>query len=344
MGGLVLHKGTVSHPLLGPAHVIEHAGRPITAMSAIDWDRPTQIPAIAEPRALPPGAGTLLINDIAERALRAGVQTLRYAGPYPTHALFASLLRSFRTTGTVETFTANVLDRAMRIAHDEVEVDFTPAPFTRTPRSYGYVDIRDDAADRVQIDRVVYDHQEQPSSLARLQAGRAIDSAPPPAPLRGLAKPSLAVDSAPPPAPLRGLAKPSLAILTVGVPIAQIAQLDAASQIVDGPHPIPAFQTAANGTAFPAALLAELAEAAMVFVPPPLASDVAERIRSRTVEWADLGWRATGNIQGGFAVHVGFLALAKDHMDLFAQRLSYHLASIAQSTVLDELMAARRRS
>ena len=305
MAGLVVHKGTVSHPLLGHAHVIEHAGRPITAMSAIDWARPAQIPTIAEPRALPPGTGTLLLNEIATRARTAGVQTLRYAGPYPTHALFASLLRSFRTAGSLESFTADVLDRALNVARDEVPVDFTPAPFVRTSTSYGFVDTRDGTADRVQIDGVVYDQQEQPNSLARFDGARAV--------------------------------------LSVGVPIAAIATLGSNSDLADGPHPIPAFQSAANGTEFPAALRDELAEAATVFVPAPLASDVAAAIRERTTEWADLGWRAARRTDSGFCMHVGFLALAKDHMELFAQRLSYHLAAIAQQTVLDELLASRRR-
>jgi hypothetical protein len=305
VAGLVVHKGTVSHSLLGHAHVIEHAGRPITAMSAIDWSRPTQIPTIAEPRALPPGTGTLLLNEIATRALAAGVQKLRYAGPYPTHALFVSLLRSFRTTDGLETFTADVLDRALRVARDEVAVDFTPAPFVRSRTAYGYLDLRDGVADRVQIDGVVYDHHEQPGSLARLDGVRAV--------------------------------------LTVGGPIAAIATFDAKLELADGPHPIPAFQTAANGTEFPAALRDELAEAATVFVPAPLASDVVAAIRPRRIEWADLGWRAARRIGDGFSMHVGFLALGKDHMDLFAQRLSYHLATIAQQTVLDELLASRRR-
>ncbi len=274
-------------------------------MSAIDWDRPGEIPTIAEPRALPPGTGTLLMNDIAARAQTAGVPRLRYAGPYPTHALFSSLLRSFRTTGTLETFTADVLDRALHIARDPIAVDFTPAPFMRSSTSYGYIDVRDGAADRVRIDGVVYDQQEQPGSLARFDGTRAI--------------------------------------LTVGVPIAEIARFDGTTELVDGPHPIPAFQTAANGTEFPAALRDELADAATVFVPAPLAADVTAAIRDRTTEWADLGWRAAKATADSFSMHVGFLALAADHMDLFAQRLSYHLAMIAQQTVLDELLASRRR-
>ena len=97
VAGLCVDPDVVEHPLLGDAHLIVHEGEPITAMSAIDWDRPTQIPTVAEPRKLPRGSGSMLINEIASRAQRAGVQVLRYAGPYPTPALFTTLLRSFRT-------------------------------------------------------------------------------------------------------------------------------------------------------------------------------------------------------------------------------------------------------
>lgn len=277
--------------------MIEHAGRPLTAMSEIDWDAPREIPAIAEPRALPPGAGTLLINDIAERAQKAGVQTLRYAGPYPTHALFASLLRSFRTTGTVDDFTRDALDRAVRIARDEVPVDFVPAPFTRK----GDVDVRDGKVDRVRITSVTYDTEEQPFSLARL------------------------VDDA--------------AILTVGVPIARIARL-AGHEVVDV-EVIPTFQTAANGQELPQALRDELADVGDL-VPAPLVGDVSRAIRTRTTRWADLGWRASKTTDEGFALHVGFLALAGHDMAAFAQQLSHHLAMIAQQTVLAELLASRR--
>src|SRR5690606_7918133 len=129
VAGLSVDPDVVEHPLLGDAHLILHAGEPITAMSAIDWDRPTQNPTPAEPRALPRGSGTMVVNEIALRAERAGVGALRYAGPYPTPALCATLRRSFRTNASEAAFTSDVLGRAMRLARDEVPVDFVPAPF-----------------------------------------------------------------------------------------------------------------------------------------------------------------------------------------------------------------------
>jgi hypothetical protein len=296
VGGLVVHTGTVSHPLLGAAHVIERAGTPLTAMSAIDWGAPACIPTIAEPARLPPGSGTLLVNEIARRAQAAGVRALRYAGPYPTLALFASLRRSFRTDGHVDQFTADAHDRALRLARDEVPVDFTPAPFERR----GDVDVRDGVVERVRIDGVTYDIEHQPGSLARLEDGRAI--------------------------------------LTVGVPIALVAQLDG-ERIVD-PRPIPAF--AAPAGVFPQQLVNELADLTADFVPAPLRRDVIQAIRTLPVRWADLGHRSARGSDAGFELHPGFLALMQRDVSRFAETISYHLASIAQQTVLAAVLASRR--
>ncbi|HEY0990202.1 MAG TPA: hypothetical protein VGD80_24290, partial [Kofleriaceae bacterium] len=74
----VVHGAVLTHPLLGPAHAVGD-----TAMSALDWARPTQVPAIAEPGRLPLGAGSAILNTIAVLAERGGVAALRYAGPYP---------------------------------------------------------------------------------------------------------------------------------------------------------------------------------------------------------------------------------------------------------------------
>src|SRR5215216_2437605 len=98
--------------LLGDAHEVRTGDRAATSMSAVDWARPTEIPTIAAPARLPPGAGGALLNALAVLAARAGVPALRYAGPYPTPALWRALVRSFRTAGDQAAFTADVIGRA----------------------------------------------------------------------------------------------------------------------------------------------------------------------------------------------------------------------------------------
>jgi hypothetical protein len=162
VGGIAVVRDVVSHPLLGDAHIIEHAGTPISAVSAIDWDDPAQIPAIAEPGALPPHAGGALINELARRARRP----LRYAGPYPTPALYRTLLRSFRASADEASFTQDLLHRAATLARDEVPVDFTPAPHTRVANGHGHVELRD-GLERAVIDGIAYER----GAVARIVDG-----------------------------------------------------------------------------------------------------------------------------------------------------------------------------
>lgn len=160
LGDLVISCEAENHPLLGDAFIIcDVAGEPLTAMSALDFDRPGELPIIAEPANLPSGSGALLLNFIAERARDAGIPSLRYAGPYPTPALFAALARSFRTTGTEVEFCAHVLDRAMRLARDPVAVEFAPAPHTRVPFDRGFCEVRD-GVERAMIDGLGYERRD----------------------------------------------------------------------------------------------------------------------------------------------------------------------------------------
>jgi hypothetical protein len=150
--------------LLGEAHPIEHAGRVITYVSVIDWDHPTQIPAIAEPGALPANTGGALMNELARRA----TQPLRYAGPYPTPALYRTLVRSFRTIADEATFTKDLVRRAATLARDEIAVDFTPAPHERVANAHGHVELRD-GLERCVIDGVAYER----GGIARIEGRHA---------------------------------------------------------------------------------------------------------------------------------------------------------------------------
>jgi len=149
VAGAIIRGAIIDDPLLGRAHEIvapdgfaidasvatamsaKSSSRVLTTISTIDWARPTEIPAIAAPGALPPGAGGAIMNALAILAQRAGVTELRYAGPYPTHALFSTLARSFRTATTEDEFTSAFADRAARVARDPMDAVFVPAPHER---------------------------------------------------------------------------------------------------------------------------------------------------------------------------------------------------------------------
>ncbi|HEY4240320.1 MAG TPA: hypothetical protein VGM88_10905 [Kofleriaceae bacterium] len=138
-------------------------------MTAIDWDHPTEIPVVAEPAKLPPGAGSAIMNELARRALAAGVPSLRYAGPYPTSALWATLLRSFRTSGTEADFTRDALARALRVARDPIPIDFAPAPHERRAFARGHAELRD-GLERVVIDGASFTPDGSPGRLVQRAA------------------------------------------------------------------------------------------------------------------------------------------------------------------------------
>lgn len=303
VAGLTVHTEVIEHPLLGDAHVIEYAGEPVTAMSAIDWDRPTKIPTVAEPRKLPRGTGSMLLNEIALRAERAGVNALRYAGPYPTPALFTTLLRSFRTTASEAEFCSDVLGRAMRLARDEVPIDFVPAPFERRTATYGWFDVRDTAIERAQIEGVLFDREGTVGSLARLVDGDAV--------------------------------------LAFGdVVWTRVAQLADDGTLVTDVQPIPPLASDVIGKSFPDALKEQFAALVADAVPPPLATDARAVIAARPVTWADLGWRAAAIAGDGFALHAGWWThLAPRGIQAFALAVSDALATVITQAILAEVMS-----
>jgi hypothetical protein len=94
---------------------------PLTLFQALDWARPDFIPPLLEPRRLPPGGGSTLLNLIAGLMKDRGVATVRYRGPYPTEQLFTTLLECFRyAAGEALPLERFLADGAL---------DWHPAPF-----------------------------------------------------------------------------------------------------------------------------------------------------------------------------------------------------------------------
>jgi len=92
----------------------------LTVFQAIDYRHPDFIPPLWEPRRLPPGAGTAVLNLLAGLMKDRGVARVRYRGPYPTEQLFTTLLESFRHDASA----VDPLGRFM----DGGALDWLPAP------------------------------------------------------------------------------------------------------------------------------------------------------------------------------------------------------------------------
>jgi hypothetical protein len=93
----------------------------LTLFQSLDYTRPDFIPPLFEPRRLPPGGGTALLNLIAGLMKDHGVATVRYRGPYPTEQLFTALLECFRyAAGEALPLERFLADGAL---------DWHPAPF-----------------------------------------------------------------------------------------------------------------------------------------------------------------------------------------------------------------------
>jgi hypothetical protein len=95
----------------------------ITVFQSLDYERIELVPPLAEPRRLPPGAGTALLDLLAGLMKDQGVGRVRYRGPYPTEQLFTALLESFR----YDPAATEPLERFM----DGGQLDWLPAPHER---------------------------------------------------------------------------------------------------------------------------------------------------------------------------------------------------------------------
>jgi hypothetical protein len=272
VSGAVVHGAVLTHPLLGAAHTVGD-----TAMTALDWARPTEIPAIAEPGRLPLGAGSAILNTIAVLAERAGVAALRYAGPYPTSALWRTLARSFRSTASEAEFTAGAMHRALRIAREPIAIDFAPAPHERLAIPHGFVELRD-GVERAVIDGIAYEPGGSPARLVE----------------RGEPSPDAASG-----APIAHHCE----IWFGDAPYARVASLAADGSLIAGPHPIPACESRVIGQEFPLALRLAIGELVAEAVPPPLADAARALFATEPLRWADLGGRAAREQPGGLAVH-----------------------------------------
>lgn len=300
--GAVLEGEVIEDPLLGPAHRL--AG---TAISAIDWAAPREIPAIAAPGALPPGAGGALMNVLARLAADAGIPALRYAGPYPTAALWRTLARSFRTAGTEAAFTEGALERMVRRAREPIAIDFHPAPHERVALPGGHAELRD-GLERVVLDGVAYERDGSPARLVDHDG-----------------------------------AEPRAELWFGDARYAHVATLAADGTLLER-HALPACTSDVVGKVFPPALAAALAELVADAVPAILADDARRYVAGRTIRWADLGARAARDVGGALEIHAALWQSVAPHgLPRLALALAEALVPLVTVAIAGSALAAVHR-
>jgi len=310
--GATVDGAVITDPLLGPAHAIDREvlyrslGRTasrapdrLTTMSALDWARPSELPTVAAPGKLPPGSGGAILNAIAELARRAGVVALRYAGPYPTPALWRALARSFTTTASEAEFTPDLLARAARVARDPIAIDFAPAPHDRVVHAHGHSELREGMIERAMIDGITYAPAGSPARLVEQRCEIWFGDA----------------------------------------PYAHVATLAGDGTLAAGPHAIPACASDVTGKPFPPPLAAALGELVGDVVPALLAEDARALVASQPLRWADLGARAARADDHGLAVHAALWErIAPLGLPRLALALAEALAPVVTSALIRRLM------
>jgi hypothetical protein len=148
--------GTDEHPAWGRSDRVwrldgEEPWRPVEPLSvfrALDWAALDHIPPLAEPRRLPVGAGSAVLNLLAALMKDQGLPRARYRGPFPSEQLFTSLLESFRH----DPAQALPLERFLA----DGGLDWLPAPFeSHQVAPWVTVQIRQDV-EKVVADGVVF--------------------------------------------------------------------------------------------------------------------------------------------------------------------------------------------
>jgi hypothetical protein len=264
------------HPVFGRCLRITSDGQLRSLMGAVDWAAPASIPPVAEPARLPALTGTMLLNAIALAAATAGLSALRYVGPYPTAALYASLRQCFAASGSEEQFTARGDELLLAPRMAEAPVAFSPAPFERWwPTSRLGVQARQ------QIERVFIDG----AAFEREGAGvrRLVDRGPD-------------GDEA-------GAASREDRVLAAELWFgdarwAVLAELSLAGEVLRGPLPLPVLADPIVGQELPLPLRRALATLIAESVPAPLSPLVAPLLEAANIRWGDAGTssvRATGD-------------------------------------------------
>lgn len=300
--GAVVDGRIIDDALLGRAHPI--ASSRTTTMSVLDWSAPTEIPTIAAPAALAPSAGGTILNTIAMLAERAGVVALRYAGPYPTSALWHSLRRSFRTQATEDDFVGAFASRAAQLARDPMPIDFVPAPHERIALGErGHLEKRA-RIERVVLEGVPYEHGGSPARLIVDERGVRCE------------------------------------VWFGDARYAHVATIAPDGTFVDGPHPIPSCKSDLVRKHFPPALAVAIGSLVAEAVPRALAADVEAYFAKTPIRWDDLGARAAFHGVDAMLVHAAIWErIAPLGLGRVALAVAEALTPVVTRAVLAEVMS-----
>jgi hypothetical protein len=134
---------------------------PLTVFRSLDWAALDHIPPLAEPRRLPPGAGSAVLNLVASLMRDQGVARVRYRGPFPSEQLFTTLLECFR----YDPGQALPLERFLA----DGGLDWLPAPYeSHRVAAWATVQLRQNV-DKVVADRVTF-YRPEWQGIARREA------------------------------------------------------------------------------------------------------------------------------------------------------------------------------
>jgi hypothetical protein len=274
---LALCLDAADHPVLGRCDLVcDHEGEVLAHATASDWRRPTRIPALDRPGALPPGAGTAILNLLAWQAARAGTGALRYHGPYPTPALWHALAASFRVHEPAavaqERFTAAAEARALAGRFAEIDVDFHPAPHAWAwPRQRICVQHRE-GIERVWLDGRPFDHD--PTGLRRLRIDHDAVVA---------------------------------CIVVAGTVWAEPLRLRPDGEPLAEPEPLPPAPPQLVGTLLPPAVVEVLGEVVVAQAPRLLQPALRHVLGRARIGWGDPGLDLVGWRDGTLELHAGLV-------------------------------------
>jgi hypothetical protein len=275
---LALWPDAAEHPLLGRCDLVcDPTGAVLAHATASDWRRPTRIPALDRPGALPPGAGTAILNLLAWQAARAGCGPLRYHGPYPTSALWHALRASFRVDEPAADaevrFTADAEARALAGTFGEIDVAFHPAPHTWVwPQPRVCVQHRA-GIERVWLDGRAFDRD--PTSLRQLRCDRDA----------------------------------TVVCLAVGdVVWAELLRLGPDGEPLGAPTPLPPAPPQLVGTPLPPAVVEVLGEVVVAEAPRALQPALRHVLEHARLAWGDPGLDLVGWQGGTLELHAGLVA------------------------------------